>query len=160
MTVKLLTEQHLEFLSLKGGCTGSSESTLSKCHIVGNLMHWLNYHKIRKAFSKFYHEYSELIVKCNIGLKTLLQQDISEPIFHGDLIYKFKRFVGKPNFSDQLKKIIKRYKKLDKTLRYFCLVLLCFRAHLYIAALWSPAGKGLTSWLSFVMSNCDFVTFP
>ena len=26
MTVKLLTEQHLEFLSLKGGCTGSSES--------------------------------------------------------------------------------------------------------------------------------------
>ena len=27
MTVKLLTEQHLEFLSLKGGCRGSSEST-------------------------------------------------------------------------------------------------------------------------------------
>ena len=30
MTVKLLTEHHLEFLSLKGGCTGSSESTLVK----------------------------------------------------------------------------------------------------------------------------------
>ena len=28
MIVKLLTEQHLEFLSLKGGCIGSSESTL------------------------------------------------------------------------------------------------------------------------------------
>ena len=28
MTVKLLTEQQLEFLSFKGGCTGSSESTL------------------------------------------------------------------------------------------------------------------------------------
>ena len=27
MTVKLLIEHHLEFLSLKGGCTGSSEST-------------------------------------------------------------------------------------------------------------------------------------
>ena len=27
MTVKLLTKQHLVFLSLKGGCTGSSEST-------------------------------------------------------------------------------------------------------------------------------------
>ena len=26
-------------------------------------------------------------------------------------------------------------------------------------ALWSPAGKGLTFWLSFVMSNCDVVTF-
>ena len=30
MTVKLLNEHHLEFLSLKGGCTGSSESTLVK----------------------------------------------------------------------------------------------------------------------------------
>ena len=30
MTVKLLTEHHLEFLSLKRGCTGSSESTLVK----------------------------------------------------------------------------------------------------------------------------------
>ena len=48
------------------------------------------YHKIRK----FYHRHSELIVKYNIGLKTL-QQGISEPIFYGDLIYKFKRIVGK-----------------------------------------------------------------
>ena len=30
MLVKLLTEHHLKFLSLKGGCTGSSESTLVK----------------------------------------------------------------------------------------------------------------------------------
>ena len=30
MIVKILTEQHLEFLSLKGGCTCSSESTLVK----------------------------------------------------------------------------------------------------------------------------------
>ena len=30
MTVKLLTEHHLEFISLKGVCTGSSESTLVK----------------------------------------------------------------------------------------------------------------------------------
>ena len=30
MTVKLLAEHHLEFLSLKGGCKGSSESTLVK----------------------------------------------------------------------------------------------------------------------------------
>ena len=30
LTVKLLTEHHLEFLSIKGGCTGSSESTLVK----------------------------------------------------------------------------------------------------------------------------------
>ena len=30
MSVKLLTKNHLEFLSFKGGCTGSSESTLVK----------------------------------------------------------------------------------------------------------------------------------
>ena len=32
-------------------------------------------------------------------------------------------------------------------------------SHLFIAALWSPAGKGLTSWLLFVIFNCNFVTF-
>ena len=39
-------------------------------------------------------------------------------------------------------------------LSYFCLVLLCFYARLFVDALRSSAGKGLTSWLSFV------VTFP
>ena len=62
------------------------------------------YHKIRKAFSKFYHRHSELIVKYNIWLKTLLQQGLSEPIFYGDLVYKFILIVGKPNFSDQFNK--------------------------------------------------------
>ena len=32
-------------------------------------------------------------------------------------------------------------------------------SRLFIVALWSPAGKGLTSWLLFVMFNCVFVTF-
>ena len=40
------------------------------------------------------------------------------------------------------------------------LFLLCIRARLLTDALWSPAGKGLTSRLSFVMSNCEIVTFP
>ena len=31
---------------------------------------------------------------------------------------------------------------------------------LFIDALWSPAGKGLNSWLSFVMSSCEIVIFP
>ena len=39
-----------------------------------------------------------------------------------------------------------------------CLVIVML-SRLFIAALWSPAWKGLTSWLLFVMSNCDFVTF-
>ena len=45
------------------------------------------------------------------------------------------------------------------SLCYLCLVFVML-SRLFIAALWSPAGKGLTSWLLFVMSNCDFVTFP
>ena len=40
------------------------------------------------------------------------------------------------------------------------LCLLCLCTRLFICSLWSPAGKGLTSWLSFVMSNYEFVTFP
>ena len=85
------------------------------------------YHRIRKAFSKFYRRHSELSVKYNIGLKTLLQQGISEPIFYGDLVYKFKRIVGNPYFSDQFKKIVKRYIRvaynLDIMRQSACLVL-------------------------------------
>ena len=42
--IKLLTEHHLEFLSLKGGCTGSYESTLvkmphcRKSHVTAHLL--------------------------------------------------------------------------------------------------------------------------
>ena len=47
MSVKLLAEHHLEFLSLKGGCTGSSESTLVKMphcwklHVTAQLFYLL-----------------------------------------------------------------------------------------------------------------------
>ena len=42
---------------------------------------------------------------------------------------------------------------------YLCLVFVML-SRLFIAALWSTAGKGMTSWLSFLMLNCVFVTFP
>ena len=35
----------------------------------------------------------------------------------------------------------------------FCLLFVMFCARLSICASWSPAGKGLTSWLSFVVSS-------
>ena len=48
-------------------------------------------------------------------------------IFYGDLVYKFKRIVGKPNFSDQFKKMVKRYIRvgynLDIMRQSACLVL-------------------------------------
>ena len=39
------------------------------------------------------------------------------------------------------------------------LCLLCLFARLFICALWSPAGKGSTSLLSFMVYNWEFVTF-
>ena len=39
---------------------------------------------------------------------------------------------------------------------YLSSFLLCFRARLFIDVMWSPAVKGLASWLSFVMSYFDF----
>ena len=44
MSVKLLTENYLEFLSLTGGGTGSLSLHLSKYHIVGNHMSRLIFH--------------------------------------------------------------------------------------------------------------------
>ena len=38
-------------------------------------------------------------------------------------------------------------------LHIFWIVFAMFCARLFICALWSPAGKGLTSWLSFVVST-------
>ena len=43
---------------------------------------------------------------------------------------------------------------------FSALCLLCLCVRLFMCALWSPAGKGLTYWLSFVVSNFKFVTFP
>ena len=70
------------------------------------------YHKLRKAFSIFYRNHFELVSKYNTGLRSLLQQGLSEPEFYGDLVYKFRKFVGKTEFSDQFKKIIMRYKRI------------------------------------------------
>ena len=49
--------------------------------------------------------------------------------------------------------------KFELERAYLSCVLLCLCARLFICAMWSPAGKGLTSWLSFVVSNCEIVTF-
>ena len=66
------------------------------------------YHKIRKAFSKFYRRQF-------VGLKTLLLQSLSEPEFYGDLVNKFRKIIGKNDFVYHFKKIIVRYKRLVMT---------------------------------------------
>ena len=59
--------------------------------------------------------------------------------------YFYWPFQGGTSFADHLCVVV------------FFLVLVML-SRLFIAALSSPAGKGLTSWLLFVMSNCGFVT--
>ena len=48
----------------------------------------------------------------NVGMKTFLPQGLSEPEFYGDLVYKFRKIIGKMFFSYHFKKIIVRYKKI------------------------------------------------
>ena len=84
------------------------------------------YHKLRKAFSKFYRRHFELIEKYHVSLKKLMQQGICNPEFYGDLVYKFKKIIGNPNFSNLLKRIVNRFKRagysLDIMRQTACLV--------------------------------------
>ena len=58
----------------------------------------------------------ELISKFNVGLKSLLNQGLSEPEFYGDLVYKFRKIRGMTDFSDQFRKIIMRNKRIGYNL--------------------------------------------
>ena len=73
------------------------------------------YHKIRKAFTKFYRRHFDRVSKYNVRLKTLLLQGFSEPDFYGDLVYKFRKIIGKNDFPYHFKSINVRYKKIDIT---------------------------------------------
>ena len=50
--------------------------------------------------------------KYNVILNTFLLQGLCEPEFYSDLMYKFRKIIGKNNFPYQFKKIIVRYKKI------------------------------------------------
>ena len=65
--------------------------TRNKCLTAKFLKQGYRYHKLRKAFSKFYRRHYELISKFNVGLESLLHPGLSEPEFYGDLVCKFKR---------------------------------------------------------------------
>ena len=66
MLVKLLTEHHMEFLSFKGGCRGSSESTLVK------MLHcWKSY-----ATAKIYAMTLTMIANTFVNKKSIDKQDM------------------------------------------------------------------------------------
>ena len=68
--------------------------------LLSNIRQGYRYFKIRKAFSKFYRRHSALVEIYSVSLKRLLQHGISELEFYGYLVYKFRKNVGKSNFSD------------------------------------------------------------
>ena len=55
-----------------------------------------------------------------------VQQGICNPEFYGDLVYKFKKIIGNPNFSNLLKRIVNRFRRagfsLDIMLQTACQV--------------------------------------
>ena len=57
------------------------------------------------------------LANCKSALNPpLLQEGISEPDFYGDLVYRFRKIVGKSNFSEQFRKLINRYKRIGYSL--------------------------------------------
>ena len=58
----------------------------------------------------------ELIEKYHVSLKKLMQQGICNPELYGDLVYKFKKINGNPNFSYLFKRIVNRFKRAGYTL--------------------------------------------
>ena len=55
------------------------------------------------CLSKFYRRHYELISKLSVGLKAHLRNCLSEPKVYGDLVYKFKKLIGRNDFSFQLR---------------------------------------------------------
>ena len=92
MIVKLLTEQRLEFLSLKGGCPGSSESTLFKiphCWKSRVAAHFI-------VFSQMYHTGKKSLQSHGIIVASLLYHHcLRHRTFHPCLIVQ--RIHGHPH---------------------------------------------------------------
>ena len=102
-------------------CHVNDFNTRNKVMTAKLLRHGYRYHKLCKAFSKFYRPHFDLVSKYNVGLKTLFLQGLSEPEFYGDLVYKFRKIIGKYDFPYHFKKIIVRYKKIS----YICFATDC-----------------------------------
>ena len=69
------------------------------------------------------------------------------------IIYSLREWLCYANCLNHIYLCIYQNSEGGSFMFLFCLVFAMFCARLFICALWSPAGKGLTSWLSFVVSS-------
>ena len=56
------------------------------------------------SISIFSRSHFDIVSKYYVGLKTLLLQGLSVPEFYGDLVYKFRKIIGKNDFPYHFKK--------------------------------------------------------
>ena len=89
---------------------------------------------------------TSVISKYDTGLKTLLLQGLSKPKFYGDLVYKFRKNVGTPKFSDQFSKIVISYVrngyKIDVIKQSACLAVDPITGDFAYLLNWTPVGRG------------------
>ena len=83
-------------------------------------------------FSKFYRRHYELVSKFKVGLKSLLQQGLSEPEFYGDLVYKLRKMLGGLIFLISSEKLSCVTNVLDGWLVVVGLTALCDNISVYI----------------------------
>ena len=50
---------------------------------------------VTETFSNFYRSHYDLVSKFDTELEALLKQDMSEPEFYDDLVYKLRKNVGR-----------------------------------------------------------------
>ena len=86
-----------------------------------------------------------------------MRHGLSEPEFHGDLVYKFKKIVGRTDFSDQLRKIIIRYKRIGYNLNVMrqsaCLVFNPITVNNYVSlSNCTPVGRASDSMMAATQS--------
>ena len=107
-------------------CLSIYFNTRNKFLIAKLLKQGYKYHKFRKAFSKFYRRHFDLVSKYNVRFKTLLLQVLSEPAFYGDVVYKFRKIIGKNDLPYPFKTYLFVLKRL------FITTMFCDRLHAWL----------------------------
>ena len=69
----------------------SSHVTIFNAHNKTAELHKQSYRYHKLFFLTFYRRHYKLVSKFKVGLKSILQQDLSEPELYGDLVSKLKK---------------------------------------------------------------------
>ena len=114
MIVKLLTEHHLEFLSLKGGCRGLSESTLVK------MLHCWKYHagahlSLRSLFCLFWSGRSTQVLLYSVFLSVIAFTTPCQVLNHKVYSNFMNKRQGIEICPSTVKPVLGGLSKIDKT---------------------------------------------